>query len=202
MDRRAIGIHRRVNLVRQAPSRAADILVIVVRDAGPMLMHADNGGVDHLDGGIATGGQRIHDPVPDASLPPTDKAMIASGAGTIGHRQVAPGTPEGKTRKMPFRTRRSSTRGTLRGLFGRNDRMAAHSKSVSSYRVIRGSRWSLQSGSDRYLQPSKPDNLHFRDYPVTGHAADMPRLTRMTQTGRQPSYRPGLCFPVCKAHPL
>src|ERR1700733_3610976 len=36
---------------------------------------------------------------------------------------------------MPFRTRRSSTRGMPRGLFGRSDLMAAHSKSVSSYRI-------------------------------------------------------------------
>ena len=35
------------------------------------------------------------------------------------------------------RTRRSSTRGMPRGSFGRNDRMAAHSKSVSLYRMIR-----------------------------------------------------------------
>src|ERR1700694_1887631 len=30
----------------------------------------------------------------------------------------------------------------------------------------------------------KPDNRHFRDYPVTGHAVDTPKLTRTTQSAR------------------
>jgi hypothetical protein len=40
MDRQAIGVHHRVNLARQASSRAPHILVIVVRDTGAMLVHA------------------------------------------------------------------------------------------------------------------------------------------------------------------
>jgi hypothetical protein len=35
---------------------------------------------------VMTGGQRIHDAVPYASLPPTNEAIIASGAGAIGLR--------------------------------------------------------------------------------------------------------------------
>jgi hypothetical protein len=42
--------------------------------------------------GVMTGGQGIHDPVPYASLPPANEAIIASGAGTIGFRQIAPGS--------------------------------------------------------------------------------------------------------------
>ena len=38
---------------------------------------------------IADGGQRIHDPVPNAGLPPPNEAIIASGAGTISFRQIA-----------------------------------------------------------------------------------------------------------------
>jgi hypothetical protein len=53
--------------------------------------------------------------------------------------------------------------------------VAAHSKSVSSHRMIRGSGWALESRPNRCLQPAKPDNRHFRDYPLTGHAADMPK---------------------------
>ncbi len=41
----------------------------------------------------------------------------------------------------------------------------------------------LESRPNRSLQPPKLDNRHFRDYPVTGHAADMPKSTRMTQSG-------------------
>jgi hypothetical protein len=37
-----------------------------------------------------TGDQRIHDLVSNASPPPTNEAIIASDAGTIGHRQIAP----------------------------------------------------------------------------------------------------------------
>jgi hypothetical protein len=47
--------------------------------------------------------------------------------------------PERIIQKMPLRTRRSSTLGMPRGLFGRNGLMAVHSKSVSSYLMIRGS---------------------------------------------------------------
>ncbi len=68
MDRQAIGIRHCVNLARQAPSRAPHLLVIVVRDAGSVLVHAHDGGIDHLHRRVMTGGQCIHDPVPYASL--------------------------------------------------------------------------------------------------------------------------------------
>jgi hypothetical protein len=42
---------------------------------------------------------------------------------------------------------------------------------------------------NRCLQPAKPDNRHFRDCPLTGHAADMPKSTRMTLTKRTSSTR-------------
>src|SRR3984893_17552057 len=35
----------------------------------------------------------------------------------------------------------------------------------------------------RCLQPAKPDNRHFRDYPPTGRDANMPKSTQMTRTG-------------------
>jgi hypothetical protein len=90
MDRQAIGVHHRVNLARQAPSRAPHILVIVVRDRGAMLVHAHDGGIDHLHRRIMAGGQRFHDLVPDTSPPPTNEAIVTSGPGTIGLRQVTP----------------------------------------------------------------------------------------------------------------
>ena len=42
MDRQTIGVHDRVNFARQTPSRAIHILVIVVRNAGSVLVHADH----------------------------------------------------------------------------------------------------------------------------------------------------------------
>jgi hypothetical protein len=83
MDRQAIGVHDSVNFARQAPSRATHILVIVVRDTGSVLVHAHDGSIDHLHRRIMTGSKRIHDLVPDASLPPPDEAIVTGGAGTI-----------------------------------------------------------------------------------------------------------------------
>jgi hypothetical protein len=36
-------------------------LALVPRDAGSMLMHADNGRVDHLDSGIMSSGKCVYD---------------------------------------------------------------------------------------------------------------------------------------------
>ena len=65
-------------------------MVIVVRDTGSVLVHAHDGGIDHLHRCVVTGSQRIHDLVPDASPPPSNEAIVTGGAGTIGFRQVAP----------------------------------------------------------------------------------------------------------------
>jgi hypothetical protein len=59
MDRQATGVHHRVNLAVSPPLRATDILAIVVRDRGSVLIHAHDGGIDHLHRRIMTGGQRI-----------------------------------------------------------------------------------------------------------------------------------------------
>src|SRR4051812_33688463 len=90
MDGRAIGVHDRVNLAGQAAARATHILMIVVRDAGSVLVHALDGGIDHLHRRVMTGSQRIHDLVPDASPPPTNEAVVTGVAGAIGLRQLAP----------------------------------------------------------------------------------------------------------------
>src|SRR5450759_76935 len=79
-----------MSLARQAPSRATHILVIAIRDAGSVLVHAHDGGIDHLHRRIMTGGQPIHDLVPDASPPPTHEPIVTGGAGTKGLRQIAP----------------------------------------------------------------------------------------------------------------
>jgi hypothetical protein len=57
---------------------------------GSVLVHADDRGIDHLHRRVTTGGQCIHDPVPDASPPPPNEAIVTSGAGTVVLRQVAP----------------------------------------------------------------------------------------------------------------
>ena len=54
MDRQAIGVHHRVNLARQAPRERPMSWVIVVRNTGCMLMHPDDGGIDHLHRRVMT----------------------------------------------------------------------------------------------------------------------------------------------------
>lgn len=54
MNRQAIGVHHRVNLPRQAPSRATHFLLIVVGDACPVLVHAHDRGIDHLHRRVMT----------------------------------------------------------------------------------------------------------------------------------------------------
>ena len=90
MDRQALGVHDCVNLARKAPSRAPHILMIVVRDTGSMLVHAHNGGINDRYRRVVTGSKRIHNPVPDASLPPPNETIVTGGAGTISFWQVAP----------------------------------------------------------------------------------------------------------------
>ncbi len=92
LHRQANGVHDRVNLAGKPASRPAHIFFSVPRDTGSVLVHTHDGGIDHLHRRVMAGGQRIHDAVPDASLPPTNEAIIASGAGTIGLRQIAPGS--------------------------------------------------------------------------------------------------------------
>jgi hypothetical protein len=81
-------------------------------------MHANNGGVDHLDSSIVSTGKRVYDAAPDTSPPPADETVIAGRVRTKMIRQIAPRCPDRRTQKMPLRTRRSFTRGTPRGLFG------------------------------------------------------------------------------------
>jgi len=89
-DRPAPSVGGHVNLARQASSRATHVLVIVVRDTGSVLMHAHDGGIDHLHRRVVTGSLRFHDLVPDASPPPPNEAIVTGGAGTIDFWQVAP----------------------------------------------------------------------------------------------------------------
>src|SRR5665213_1222162 len=104
MDRQAMGVHDRVNLAGQAASRAAHVLVIVISHACPVLVNADDGGINHLHRRVMTGSKRIHDPVPDASPPPPNEAIVTGRAGTIGFREVAPWRTIRRTQKMPLST--------------------------------------------------------------------------------------------------
>src|SRR4051794_17679255 len=58
-----------------------------------MLMHADNGGVDHLDSGIMGSGERVDDAAPDTSPPPADEPVAANGVWAKRFGQITPRCP-------------------------------------------------------------------------------------------------------------
>src|SRR6516225_5972868 len=58
-----------------------------------MLMHTDNGGVDHLDSGIVGSGKCVYDVAPDTSPPPADETVIAGRVRAKMIRQIAPRCP-------------------------------------------------------------------------------------------------------------
>jgi hypothetical protein len=57
---------------------------------GSVLLHADNGGVDHLDSGIMGSGKCVYDAAPDTRPAPADEAVVARGVWTKRFRQIAP----------------------------------------------------------------------------------------------------------------
>ena len=139
VHRQAISIHDGVYLGGKPASRTAHVLLSIGRNAGPVLVHAHDRRIDHLHRRIMSGGQRIHDLVPDAGPAPANEAIVTSRMGTVVLRQIAPRRTCRKTQKIPLRMRRSSTRGMPRGLFGSIGLMTLHSQSLSSYRMIRSS---------------------------------------------------------------
>jgi hypothetical protein len=55
-----------------------------------MLVNADNGSVDHLDGAIMSFGEGLHDHVPDASRSPTNESIVAGRVRPEACWQIAP----------------------------------------------------------------------------------------------------------------
>jgi len=47
----------------------------------PVLVHADDTGVDHLHRRTMSGSQHLYDLVPDIGPPPADKAVVAGRTG-------------------------------------------------------------------------------------------------------------------------
>jgi hypothetical protein len=53
-------------------------------------VHAHNRSIDYLHGRIMSCGQSIHDLVPNTSLPPANKPIVASRMGTVALGQITP----------------------------------------------------------------------------------------------------------------
>jgi hypothetical protein len=75
--RQSVGIDDGMNLIRQPTARPAHQLSSIACDTSSVLMHPDNGRIDHLRRCVMFGSQRVHDPVPDASLSPANEAIVA-----------------------------------------------------------------------------------------------------------------------------
>src|SRR4051812_11357921 len=74
----------------QPTSRPAHQPCFGASRATAVLMYADNGGVDHLDRAIMGFREGLHDRVPDASHPPTNKPVVAGRVRPKVRRQIAP----------------------------------------------------------------------------------------------------------------
>src|SRR5215470_11103538 len=108
--RQTIAIDHRMDFAGQAAAGPSHRLALVPCDARSMLMHADNGGVDHLDSGILGSGKRVYNAAPDTSplspneaviawcmgqMPPTDRARVLRIARPRKcHRRHGDGLPE------------------------------------------------------------------------------------------------------------
>ena len=78
-----------------------------------MLMGANNERIDHLyEVIIMDFGESFNNEGPDPSPPPANETIVAAGIVAKALRQIARDAPDHMTKKMPLRTRRSSTRGT------------------------------------------------------------------------------------------
>jgi hypothetical protein len=89
-NRQAAAIDYRMYLAGQTASRTAHGLSLVASDTSGVLMNAHNRRVDHLDGGVMSSSQCVHDPAPDARPTPANEAIVTSRLGAKLLRQVAP----------------------------------------------------------------------------------------------------------------
>ena len=62
--------------------------MIVVRDAGSVLVHAHDGGIDHLHRRIMTGGQRIHVDCDKALKNPSEDQPVYPGDQIVVEKSI------------------------------------------------------------------------------------------------------------------
>src|SRR3954447_4017922 len=125
--RQTLAINQRMDFARQAAAGPSHRLELVFCDAGSMLMHSDNRGVDHLNRGIVGSGKCVYNAAPDTSPPPADETVIAGRVRTKMIRQIAPRCPGSQDPEDAVEDTSIVYRGTPRGLFGSIGLMANHS---------------------------------------------------------------------------
>ena len=161
-----------------AASRPAHQPCFAPSRATAVLMDADNGSVDHLDGAVMAFGEGLHDQVPDASHPPTNKPVVAGRVRPKALRQIAPWRarpqyPEDAVEDTSVVDPRHAAR------LVRKERPDGSPLKVREF-VSHNSRPRFGSLNHAYLGVRNAE-LQVRDGPDSGHAADMSKTTRMTQ---------------------
>ena len=104
--------------------------------ASGVLVGADNRAVNQMQRSQRLFRQCPEYPQPHAFLGPSVEAVIDRRVGPYRSGRARHGEPVRKMEKMPLRTRRSSWRGTPRGLFGNTGAMIPNSTSAKSNRAI------------------------------------------------------------------
>jgi hypothetical protein len=141
-------------------------------------MDANDRGADRLNVALMRCNDDVHQAVPDASFPLSVEA-VKRGPQRSG--ASAQGEPERRTKKMPFKTRRSSTRFTPRTLLERCGSIAFHSASVKS--IIASHRTS--PASELESQRARVRNAGRQFYVFTA----VPAKLRLSQLDGGPSTR-------------
>ena len=144
-DRKAIGIDHRMYpgcqcAVRTAHATGSAIFFGITA----MLVHPDGRTVDHLDIAIISLGYSVQQSCPMPCLAPAVEPVHAGCMRAMTRGNVRPRRAVRSRQNIPFKTRRSSTRSTPRGLFGNKGSITDHSKSDKSKPAI------IQSPSMEY----------------------------------------------------
>ena len=89
-DGQTLGIDNRADLRRQSAARPTGAVALAFLGAASVLMHPDNGRVEHLDIGVTTIRHGREDLVLDARLAPSVEAIVAGRIWPIAIGQIAP----------------------------------------------------------------------------------------------------------------
>src|SRR5215468_1692378 len=138
-DREPLRINDRVDFGRKPASGATETMICVCAPPScrrSLLVGTNRSAVDHLDVAVVCGGDGVHHPILTPAFRHRTKRLWQVVRGPNRSGRSRQGAPDRSTQKMPFSTRRSSTRGTPRGLLGRSGAITRHSKSVRSYRLM------------------------------------------------------------------
>jgi hypothetical protein len=178
--RHSVGIDASVYFGRQPTSRPAHQPCFGPTRATAVLMYADNRCVDHLDGAVVGFREGLHERVPDASHPSTNKPVVAGRVRPKVLRQISPWRsrpqyPEDAVEHPPVVHPRHAAR------LVRKERPDGSPLIVGEF-VSHDSRPRFGSLNHFYLSACNTKRK-VRNGSDSGHAADRLETTRMTHGG-------------------